>query len=106
MFKRLRGRISSWLGRTPLAYLPVRVRKGLAKGARWTLLPYTSYWRGHNEVDVEAAIQRQGDLRGMTCWDLGTHYGIYTVGMALAVGPTGEVAGFEPDPASYARCRY
>ena len=40
----------------------------------------------------------------MCCWDLGTHFGIYTVGLAKIVGEKGEVIGFEPDPFSYSRC--
>jgi FkbM family methyltransferase len=76
----------------------------MAKGARWTFLPYSMYWRLGSEAEVEAAILRVGDLRGATCWDLGTHFGIFTIGLAFAVGPQGQVAGFEPDPASFARC--
>jgi FkbM family methyltransferase len=76
----------------------------MAKGAWWTLLPYSAYWRGHTEPHVEQSVRQSGDLTGAACWDLGTHYGIYTIGLALAVGPTGQVAGFEPDPESFARC--
>jgi FkbM family methyltransferase len=105
MWKRLKGNLSRWLGHSPLAYVPVRVRGGLAKGARWTLLPYSMYWRGHSEADVENAIRQVGDLRGAACWDLGAHFGFFTVGLAFAVGADGEVAGFEPDPVSFARCQ-
>lgn len=77
---------------------------GLAKGARWTLYPYSSYWRGRTELDVEAAIRLHGSILGQSCWDLGAHYGIYTIGMALAVGEEGQVACFEPDPVSFSRC--
>jgi FkbM family methyltransferase len=90
---------------TPIQYLPVTVQKGLAKGARWTLFPYSAYWRGNTELDVEAAIRLHGSIEGASCWDLGTHFGIYTVGMAMAVGSTGQVAGFEPDPVSFQRCQ-
>ena len=93
------------LARTPMQYLPVRVRKGLARGAKWTLFPYSANWRGHTEMDIEAAILHHGSLRGRVCWDLGAHFGIYTVGMAFAVGQEGHVYGFEPDPVSFARCR-
>jgi FkbM family methyltransferase len=57
-------------------------------------------------MDIEAAISNYGSLRGSVCWDLGAHFGIYTVGMAFAVGPTGHVYGFEPNPASFARCEH
>jgi FkbM family methyltransferase len=104
VIRKLIGMLGGALGRTPIANWPVRVRAGLAKGARWTLLPYSAYWRGTYEPDVDHAVQQLGDLTGAACWDLGTHYGIYTVGLARAVGPTGQVAAFEPDPVSFARC--
>jgi FkbM family methyltransferase len=102
---RLKDIASRLMWYTPLQYFPVRVRKGLAKGARWTFGPYSSYWRGHTEMDVEAAIRLHGGIRGATCWDLGTHFGIYTIGMARAVGSEGQVVGFEPDPISFKRCQ-
>lgn len=100
----LKSRISALLGASPIGLIPVRIRGGIAKGARWTLLPHSAYWRGIGERDVEAVIGRLGDLRGACCWDLGAHFGIYTVGLARAVGATGQIASFEPDPRSHARC--
>lgn len=44
-----------------------------------------------------------GDISGWSCWDLGAHFGIYSIGLALRVGPSGQVAAFEPNPASFAR---
>src|SRR5680860_1546244 len=35
---------------------------------------------------------------GGTCLDVGAAHGIYTVAMAAAVGPTGRVVAFEPQP--------
>jgi FkbM family methyltransferase len=106
MWNRLKGRLGYWLGQTPIGYFPVKVRAGMAKGAHWTLLPHSSYWRGHPEAEVEAAILGLGDLQGAVCWDLGTHFGIFTVGLAFVVGPQGQIVGLEPDPSSFARCRH
>jgi FkbM family methyltransferase len=105
MTPELRKKLSQFVAASPLNKWPVRVRAGLAKGARWTLLPYSSYWRGKTEMDVEAAIKLHGTVEGASCWDLGSHYGIYAVGMAMAVGPRGRVAAFEPDPISFAKVR-
>ena len=44
-----------------------------------------------------------GDIRGWSCWDLGAHFGLYSIGLARRVGPEGEVAAFEPNPESFAR---
>lgn len=104
-FQKCKDLMSQLLARSPLRSWPVRVKMGLAKGARWTAFPCSSYWRGNTETDVEAAIRAHGSMKGGCCWDLGAHFGIYTVGMGLAVGPTGQIAAFEPDPLSFDKCR-
>jgi FkbM family methyltransferase len=95
------------LGATPLGYYQVRVRDGLAKGALWTLLPFSSYWRlGGSEQDVLAAVSYLPSLDGIVFWDFGAHFGIHTVGMAMHVGPAGQVIAFEPDPGAFQRLQY
>lgn len=101
----IKSLLREWICGTPLQYIPVTVKKGLARGAKWTLFPFSAYWRGNTEMDIEAAIRCYGSIRGMTCWDLGAHFGIYTVGMAMAVGSEGQVVGFEPNPVSFDRCK-
>jgi FkbM family methyltransferase len=100
----LKSRLSAWLGRSPVGLIPVRIRAGIAKGARWTLLPHSAYWRQGGEGDVDIVAAGLGPLTGQCFWDLGAHFGLYTVGLARLVGPTGQVASFEPDPRSHARC--
>jgi FkbM family methyltransferase len=97
-------RLRRFLGST-VGLLPVRVRCGAARGARWTLFPWTSYWRGTHEPLLQAAISglNGGDVTGWSCWDLGAHFGLYSVALARAVGPTGQVAAFEPNPESFRR---
>jgi FkbM family methyltransferase len=47
-----------------------------------------------------------GHVDGAVCWDFGAHFGIHTIGMAMQVGPQGQVASFEPDPVAFERlCR-
>jgi FkbM family methyltransferase len=100
----LKSLISSWLSRSPIGLIPVRIRTGIAQGARWTLLPHSAYWRQRGEGDVDAAAADLSPLTGRCFWDLGAHFGLYTIGLARLVGPTGQVAAFEPDPRSHARC--
>ncbi len=88
---------------TCLQFWPVRVRAGIAAGARWTLYPCSAYWRGTHEPSLQQALRDLGDIQGWSCWDLGAHYGIYSVGLARRAGAKGEVAAFEPNPISYAR---
>jgi FkbM family methyltransferase len=90
---------------TPLQYLPVHVRHGLAAGARWTFLPYSFYWRSGGESHVIEALEMLGNVEGASCWDFGAHFGIYTVGMAMLAGKNGQVTAFEPNPASFRRLR-
>ena len=52
---------------------------------------------------MHQALLGLGDIRGWSCWDLGAHFGIYSIGLARRVGPAGEVAAFEPNPLSYDR---
>lgn len=77
----------------------------MAEGARWTLFPWSSYWRGTHEPEIQELLISLGGGRveGWCCWDLGAHFGLYSVGLARRVGPAGQVAAFEPNPLSYAR---
>jgi len=87
-----------------IAHLPVRVRGGIAAGARWTFFPWTSYWRGTHEPEIQARILAlKTDWTGLHAWDLGSHYGLFAIGLGRRVGPTGSVAAFEPNPLSYTR---
>jgi FkbM family methyltransferase len=101
----LRSVAEATLRNTPLRFWPVRVRRGVAAGARWTLYPWTSYWRGTHEPEVQAALCQLGNgrIEGWNCWDLGAHFGLYSVGLARRVGSGGQVAAFEPNPLSFQR---
>ncbi len=86
---------------------PVKIRHGLARGAWWSVYPYSAYWRhGGTDPTIDDVLQRHAALPGLVCWDIGAHYGIYSVGLARAVGPTGRVEAFEPDPVSRRRLRW
>jgi FkbM family methyltransferase len=99
-----RTRVSRLLSATPLACIPTKVRKGPAKGAAWTIAPFSSNWRhGGAWDDVEAALGKLDSITGIVFWDIGAHFGIHTVGVAMQVGPTGQVAAFEPDPFAFSK---
>jgi len=102
--------LQRWAGRfllwSRLAWLPFRVPRGFLAGSWWSLYPWTSYWRGTHEPAVQAMLQNLGAMTGWSCWDLGAHYGFYSVGLARRAGPTGEVAAFEPNPLSFRRLEY
>jgi tRNA G37 N-methylase Trm5 len=94
--------MNRWLRWSQL--VPVPVLRGPARGALWTLYPYSSYWRkGGAEPVTERAILSLGQLAGRTCWDLGAHFGFYSLVFAKLLGPAGQVVAFEPDPVSFRR---
>jgi FkbM family methyltransferase len=88
---------------SPLADIPVTVRRGPIRGARWTLFPFSMYWRSGGDTEVATAASRLRHLAGAVFWDFGAHFGIHTIGMSLKVGPAGQVVAFEPDPFSFAK---
>ncbi len=98
--RRLADRI---LRASGLARFPVRVRSGLAEGAVWSLYPWSAYWRGTHEPAVQARIMDLWDWNGKQVWDLGAHYGLFSVGLGRRVGPHGGVAAFEPNPVARER---
>jgi FkbM family methyltransferase len=98
--------VGGFLNATRLAWFPVKVRHGLAQGAWWTLYPFSAYWRGNVEKEMQDLIAGLGDFHGKVVWDLGAHYGIYSIGLARRTGPTGQVVAFEPNPVSFARLRH
>lgn len=102
----LRSFVSRAVAATPLAYWPVTVKAGPAAGARWTLMPFSQNWRGEGENDVARGLALLAKVEGAACWDFGAHFGIHTVGMAMQVGPQGEVAAFEPDSVAFKRLSY
>jgi FkbM family methyltransferase len=99
----LSSSLREFIAGSPIANFPVSIKQGPAQGARWTLFPFSMYWRlgGDNEVAVAAA--KLPALSGGVFWDFGAHFGIHTVAMARQVGAAGEVAAFEPDPYSFAK---
>lgn len=86
-----------------IAEFPVRIRSGVAQGARWSFFPYSAYWRGTHEPEAQAAVASLMDWTGKSVWDLGSHFGLFAVGLGQRVGPTGAVAAFEPFPENFAR---
>ena len=49
---------------TRLCFWPVRVKSGVAAGARWTLYPWSAYWRGGFENELQHELIGLGDITG------------------------------------------
>jgi FkbM family methyltransferase len=78
------------------------VRRGLAKGLkrRGGLGFVPRIWP--SSVSQEEQFLLSLDLRGQTVYDVGALEGVFTLFFARAVGDTGRVVSFEPNPANYA----
>ncbi len=91
------------MGWTGAGNIPVRARGGMIAGARWTLYPFSSYWRGTSDLESIPWVNRFCAPGGCTL-DLGAHFGLYTVAMAMRVGPSGQVVSMEPGPVPREKC--
>ncbi len=93
--------IQSVIRQSGLGDVAITVPAGINRRMRWTLFPWTSYWRGTHEPPVQQLIRQLPDLAGSCCWDLGAHYGFYSIALARLVGPSGQVVAFEPNPHTF-----
>lgn len=80
--------------------LPVHVRRGLCKGAKWTVFPASSYWRGTIKGDLSDIVREYGCCPDAVAWDIGAHFGYYAVAMARAGA---RVYAFEPSEYSFTK---
>ena len=62
------------------------------RGVSWRL-----YLNHEYEPSLQSLFERM-DLRGRTCVDIGANTGVHTLFLSRAVGPSGKVFAFEPDP--------
>ena len=98
VIRRARQAIAARLG-DPTRGVPVT--RGPLAG--WTLAfsDSVAMWTGGHEPAVAEELARS--LRpGMVAYDIGAHIGYTALIMARAVGPTGRVVAYEPDPANLA----
>lgn len=75
--------------------LRLRVRRGPNRGRLWSLPTRGSFLRGVYEQplsELVASTLRPGDV----FWDVGAHFGWYTLLGSRAVGSAGKVYAFEP----------
>ena len=79
------------------------IKSGRAKGMKWRRYHryVNGYWVGTYELPLQEAIWRllkPGDV----FYDVGANAGFFSLIAARAVGPTGRVVAFEPEPSNAA----
>ena len=58
---------------------------------------------GRFDAEIYSVLAGVLPDQGAVIWDVGAHIGFHTLGFATAVGPTGRVVGFEPNPSNRSR---
>lgn len=83
-------------GQRLLRKVPIRVRGGINRGMRWSIVSsgrgYASGSFGRDRLAVLEAIVQAGE----TFWDVGAHKGYVTLAASRLVGPLGTVVSVEP----------
>lgn len=99
--------LHSWLVKFtphPYAYRPDEVRRIHRDSGDWVLRP-ANYFQWHHFFGLPDAVLEAlvGACRpGDVVLDIGANIGLYSVHMARAVGPSGQVFAFEPNPGTFA----
>jgi len=71
------------------------------QGLKWSVYPFSSYWRGTHEPAVSREVATLLTDETTVCWDIGSHFGYYAALMARRVGPQGEIVAVEANPYSF-----
>ncbi len=84
--------------------LALPILRGPLKGARWLLATRINFFLGTYEPEQTAAFL-QAVRPGSVVYDVGAHYGYYSLLASRLVGPTGRVVALEPSPRNLSKLR-
>ena len=84
-----------------------KVQKGYLKGMRLFVNTKKSHIFDEmvNQNYDNFLYQDKKDFKNKTIWDIGAHIGFHTLGYAKAVGKSGQVIAFEPNPHNLERLK-
>lgn len=78
--------------------------RGPLKGKRWLLATRSNFFFGTYEPEQTQLFERYVKP-GAVVYDIGAHYGYYSLLSSTLAGDSGTVIAFEPSPANLARLR-
>lgn len=84
--------------------LALPILRGPLQGARWLLATRISFFLGTYEPEQTAAFQ-QAVRPGSVVYDVGAHFGYYSLLASRLTGPSGRVIALEPSPRNLAALR-
>ncbi len=84
--------------------LALPILRGPLQGARWLLATRISFFLGTYEPEQTAAFQ-QAVRPGSVVYDVGAHFGYYSLLASRLAGPSGRVIALEPSPRNLAVLR-
>ena len=93
-----------WLQNMTLRDAVLPIVAGPLRGSRWMLATRSSFFLGRYEPEQTALFQqhvRPGDV----VYDIGAHFGYYTLLASRQVGSRGSVICFEPSPSNLHKLR-
>jgi FkbM family methyltransferase len=86
------------------AWASLPIFRGALKGKRWLVATRSSFFFGNYEPEQTQLFERY--VRpGSVVYDIGAHYGYYSLLSSTLAGDSGTVIAFEPSPANLARLR-
>jgi FkbM family methyltransferase len=85
-----------------LEWSALPILRGPLAGKRWLLASRINFFLGTYEPEQTQAFQ-EIIQPGQVVYDIGAHYGYYTLLASVLVGPGGKVFALEPSPANVAR---
>jgi len=80
-------------------FVRLRIRSGPNQGLWWSATSGSRYLRGDFVRGKASCLQRLA-MPGEVVWDIGSHRGFTVLVESRAVGPSGRVVAFEPNPES------
>lgn len=87
-----------------LSWAVLPIFRGPLKGARWMLATRSNFFLGTYEPE-QTALFAEVVKPGAVVYDVGAHFGYYTVLGSRLAGPKGQVIAFEPSPANLLKLR-
>ncbi len=87
-----------------LSWAVLPIFRGALKGAKWLIATRSNFFFGTYEPE-QTSLFAESVKPGAVVFDIGAHFGYYSVLSSRLAGPAGRVIAFEPSPANLKKLR-